>query len=143
MQGPLENGFLGSLQRWLLCQALEAESDATALKFRAHNYQHRGELDVLEQMGWLRREGRRFMVSGAVLPFLETPAATKLLAGIEPVYKSLRERYFEDQDKEVPVRELAAKLAMSIDHVVSALELLNDVSGRSLGNRRRNWRCDC
>ena len=128
MQGSLEHGFLDPLQRSLLCQALEAESDVTALKFRAHNYQHRGELDVLEQMGWLRREDGRFKVSGAVLPFLETPAAGKLLAGIEPVYKALWKRYFQDQDKEVPVRVLIAELAMSLDDVVSALELMNDIS---------------
>ncbi len=130
MHGTHAQGFLNPLQRSLLSQALDAEteSDVTALKFRASNFQHRGELDVLEQMGWLRREDGRYKVSGAVLPFLETPAAGRMLASIEPVYTALRDRYFRDQDKQVPVKTLASELAMSPEDAVSALVLMNDIS---------------
>ena len=128
MQGTSAQGFLTPLQIDLLGQALESDGDVSALKFRVMNYQHRDAIDLLERVGWLRREHERYKVSGVVLPFLDTPTARKVLAHIEIVYTALRERYILDQDKKIPVKTLASELAMSPGDVVTALIMMYDIS---------------
>jgi hypothetical protein len=116
----------------LLVQVLEQShsmDDAPAAKkFRADHHESMQALDELERMGFLRRSDEQYVVSGTVIPFLESPLAEEELADFEALYSALRDHYRLAQDERVLVTSLAVEIDLPLAMVSARLRRMTDVA---------------